>query len=508
MILFCDFDGTLFRRDVEGDFERNLEAVRRWREAGHKFVMTTGRSPSSLKDVVPNYMELFDYTVGDNGAVCLGKDGVEFEIVIPDNEQLEITEFVRSLPRGNEFDFVYDRGCHGHPDIEGGATKIRVWTVDKELMESTIAASREHFGDKYVILGMSRAKPSLPFVHEGHSAAINFMAKEAGKEKAIQRIATKLNEPLFAVGDGGNDLAMLQMFDGYIMRSAREELLRNFGEDRRIDSVHELIERLLIFADIYKKLGVDLSREKPVFYTDGATESRVFSINDKYLIKITSRETVRTQSEFLQKVSHPAFQKLLCFDVDLHYECYEFIEGKHYTKAPLEAREAINQLAGIVNSYPEYKHDGYGFLENEKLSWREFLLDEIEYAKKRIPDISQERVLKALVIAGANNPRQYLMHGDFGAHNFLISNDVIRAIDPMPMVGDKIYDFNFAILSNVRIFSELGLGYILSFFDDYDKEYKKALLTIALYVRMSRAAAYDKDNLGRYIELYNLADWA
>ena len=94
------------------------------------------------------------------------------------------------------------------------------------------------------------------------------------------------------------------------------------------------------------------------------------------------------------------------------------------------------------------------------------------------------------------------MHGDFGAHNFLNSNGVIRAIDPMPMVGDRLYDFYFAVLSNVKIFAELGWDYIMSFFEGYDLEYKEALMTIALYVRMSRAAAYDLANLDKYITLY------
>ena len=150
MILFCDFDGTLFRRDIGGDFEKNLEAVRRFREAGHKFVMTTGRSPASLAEVLPNFTELFNYTVGDNGAVCIGPDGIDFEITIPEDEQDEITAFARSLPHGDEFDFVYDRGCHGHPDIDGGATKIRIWTLNKEIMDSTMLRLKERFGDKYL----------------------------------------------------------------------------------------------------------------------------------------------------------------------------------------------------------------------------------------------------------------------------------------------------------------------------------------------------------------------
>ena len=503
MILFCDFDGTLFRRNIEGDLERNLEAVRRFRAAGHKFIMTTGRSPASLAEVLPNFAELFDYTVGDNGAVCLGPDGIDFEITIPEDEQDEITAFARSLPHGDEFDFVYDRGCHGHPDIDGGATKVRIWTLNKEIMDATMARLQERFGDKYLILGMSSAKPSLSFIHEGHSAAVNFMAKEAGKEKAIVRIAKKLEEPLFAVGDGGNDFAMLQMYDGYIMRTAREELQVHFSEDKKIDSVSDLIDRLLVYEDIYKKIGVDLSRERATIYTDGATQSSVFSVKDEYLVKITSHKTVRTQREFLAKVQHPAFQKLLCSDVDLHYECYEFIRGVHYKEASLDNREAIAQIANIVESYPRYVCDGYGFLEDRKPTWREFLLDEIEYAAKRIPSISQECVWKALTIAGQYNPEKYLMHGDFGTHNFLVENGKIRVIDPMPIVGDRLYDFYFAILSNVTLFDKLGFDYIFSFFEGYDVEYRKALITIALYVRTSRAAVYDKDNLDKYIELYN-----
>ncbi len=110
--------------------------------------------------------------------------------------------------------------------------------------------------------------------------------------------------------------------------------------------------------------------------------------------------------------------------------------------------------------------------------------------------------MAALEVAGRDNPEQYLLHGDFGTHNFLIEDGKIRVIDPMPAVGDYLYDFYFALLSNVSIFLELSADYIYSFFTDRDLEYKKALTIVALYVRMSRAALYDKDRLQSYIQLY------
>jgi fructosamine-3-kinase len=100
-------------------------------------------------------------------------------------------------------------------------------------------------------------------------------------------------------------------------------------------------------------------------------------------------------------------------------------------------------------------------------------------------------------------PKQYLMHGDFGTHNFLLEADgTIRVIDPMPMVGDRVYDFYFAVLSNVGIFRNLGEDYLAQFFSDVDLRYRRALMTIALYVRMSRAAYYDNEHLPDYEKLY------
>ena len=257
-----------------------------------------------------------------------------------------------------------------------------------------------------------------------------------------------------------------------------------------------------VIKDIELYTGNKLEQAEKLFYTDGATDAVVFCLDNRYLVKITDLNTVRTQVEFLKDNTDDAFQKLICFSEELCYLCFEFINGARFNEVKLDPRDVAEQIARIVGQYRKYPHDGYGFLNEEHTSWRAFLLDEIEYARRNIKEISTEKVMAALEVAGRDNPEQYLLHGDFGTHNFLIEDGKIRVIDPMPAVGDYLYDFYFALLSNVSIFLELSADYVYSFFTDRDLEYKKALTIVALYVRMSRAALYDKDRLQSYIQLY------
>ena len=260
--------------------------------------------------------------------------------------------------------------------------------------------------------------------------------------------------------------------------------------------------------DISRQLGVDFTGIVPVFYTDGATDASVFSLAHQYLVKITDINTIRTQTEFLKITHNPVFQTLLCSNEQLGYECFAFINGQKFSTQLINLEVAIKQIELIVRSYQKYPHAGYGFLNEEHTSWRAFLLDEIEYARRNIGTISTAKVMHALDIAGQTNPEQHLMHGDFGTHNFLIvpdakGNPMINVIDPMPMVGDPLYDFYFAILSDPEIFTKVTPEYIYSYFFGWGKDYKHALLTIALYVRMSRAWLYDHEHFDLYVQLYN-----
>ena len=256
-----------------------------------------------------------------------------------------------------------------------------------------------------------------------------------------------------------------------------------------------------VVDDLSNKLHKNLHNAEVKFYMDGWTGAVVFSLDEKYLIKITNSETIETQEEFLQTNPAGAFQHVICTNTEIGYICFEFLPGEKYVGHEIEPHEAIRQIAEMVSNYRKYPWAGYGFLHHEYDTWREFLADEIDYARGYIPSIPMEKVQAALDAIGDKKPTKCLMHGDFGTHNFLVNNGKIFVIDPMPAVGDFLYDFYFAVLSDTDIFTKVGADYIFSFFER-DMAEKKALATIAAYVRMSRAYKYDRENFDAYVELY------
>lgn len=259
-----------------------------------------------------------------------------------------------------------------------------------------------------------------------------------------------------------------------------------------------------IIRDIEKNLNIEFDKSNINYFNDGATESIVFAINNKYLIKIVDDLTYKVQLEFLNNYNDDYFQKLLYSNNELSYLCYEYIDGnKIYKLNKLDINDIINQIYGITYNYKKYEYDGYGYLfDDYNKSWHQFLFDEVYYSRQEIENVSMNKVEIALDMIKKYEIEKYLIHGDFGVHNFLINNNKIKVIDPMGVIGDHLYDFYFAIFSDSLIFTNTELDYILSFYNN-DLEYKKALLTIVVYIRMSRAHKYDINNFDKYLELYN-----
>lgn len=137
------------------------------------------------------------------------------------------------------------------------------------------------------------------------------------------------------------------------------------------------------------------------------------------------------------------------------------------------------------------------------LRYNEFLKDEVEYSNNKMKDanINLDKVNNALEIIKDYKSPKYLIHGDFGVHNFIVNNNHIHVIDPMPVIGDYLFDFYFSLYSDTDLFTKLDIKDILKYFDR-DTRIKNALLTIVFFIRMSRAYVYDKQFFSTYTKYY------
>lgn len=264
------------------------------------------------------------------------------------------------------------------------------------------------------------------------------------------------------------------------------------------------IEKIL--SDLSSRLKVDIDSEKIEYFTEGASAATVFGIGNKYLVKTVDENTLKSQTEFLEFYKDiPNLQKTLFYNSDLSYICFKYIEGEKFRLHPeLTSNDLLRDVCEIIGQYRKYPYEGYGFLGDDHLEWSEFLKSEVEYASKYIKefDIPKDKIKAALSDIKRYDVPQYLVHGDFGTHNFLVKDRQINVIDPMPVVGDYLFDFYHALFSNAKIIDDLKIGNISKFYDR-DAQYKRDLMIIVLYIRMCRSYVYNAKDFDFYKDAYN-----
>lgn len=89
-----DYDGTLFREDRIA--KSDAEAIRKWREAGHKFGVVSGRDHGMLVPQLQHYGVGYDYLACNNGGIICTADGkVLWEAKIAPEMLAELTQLPR-----------------------------------------------------------------------------------------------------------------------------------------------------------------------------------------------------------------------------------------------------------------------------------------------------------------------------------------------------------------------------------------------------------------------------
>ncbi len=245
MIVFSDFDNTLYPHSDEHEFLRNLEAIKKFRKRGNLFCLATGRNQASLGRAWADYSNYLDYIIFDNGAVCVNRQGeAVFQETIPLDIAKTITDRI-TKKFGNEVEFVVYYDNKEWPEPDQDATKVRCWTTSVEIAERVVEEISTMFGETLCSFIARDVRPSnVAWMknQEYYCAFVDTMSAKAGKYNAIRRLCEKFpNERVITVGDDTNDLAMIKNYDGYAMHNSVPEVLENVNPTHVVDSVSELL---------------------------------------------------------------------------------------------------------------------------------------------------------------------------------------------------------------------------------------------------------------------------
>ena len=179
-IVCSDYDGTIYTR--EEDMERNLKAIEEYRKLGGKFVLVTGRSKTSINEVIEKYNIPYDYIISNNGAVIFDKNDKKiYEQTILSEISDKIIQYSKSK-ENIEIYFYDDKDKVEY--INQNLLKIRIITSDYTLgkiIEKEINSIFKEYVRAYAAFA-GRYYDNKNFV------LIDIVSKNAGKEKAIKKL--------------------------------------------------------------------------------------------------------------------------------------------------------------------------------------------------------------------------------------------------------------------------------------------------------------------------------
>ncbi|EJQ53665.1 aminoglycoside phosphotransferase [Bacillus wiedmannii] len=261
----------------------------------------------------------------------------------------------------------------------------------------------------------------------------------------------------------------------------------------------------IITAQLFKEkvISHDPSSVKAL---NGGTTSTVYLLDEKYVVKLNEAEVIREEANFLSFYEgNNLFSKLLYKEALHTYIVYSFLEGNTSCEQGYKRSTLRTLVKEVINKYkivPEA--EGWGWKESPVQCWNEFLtanvMEAYENVRRYISEEDYRIVLKlANRDAGVNQP--FLLHGDFGFHNFIFQeNELYGVIDPLPVLGDPIYDLIYAFCSTPEDITKETIDYVMKqcVFHKTERDLYEEIV-IGLYLRIDTCLRHHPKDLEDYL---------
>lgn len=248
-LLASDFDGTLCRWENGGITNEDKEAVRRFRSAGNRFVLVTGRDYESTMSVLreQDFWEM-DSCFCMSSALCMDLSGN----VIYDRRTKEgrVGEILRYFKDTGALYAVLQVGKEGY-NVDIGGMPLAMRTIS--FAEGCKIPSITNCNVKYETVEESvrRAEEISRLFGDFVNPLLNnnnIDMPPAGVDKAsgVAYAAQMFQIPeqrVYTVGDNFNDLAMVKSFHGRAMQSGPSEL--QSVAEKVVSTIYEIVDELM-----------------------------------------------------------------------------------------------------------------------------------------------------------------------------------------------------------------------------------------------------------------------
>ncbi|NLL44916.1 MAG: HAD-IIB family hydrolase [Mollicutes bacterium] len=224
-LLVSDFDHTLFTED----YLINIKKINEFVDNGNMFVIATGRNLTYLKKDISGFNIKYSYLICNDGAVIFDKD--EKVIYRNDIDQYFVKPLFSILENDPNIEQVFiDTTISYTKDLSNSANAVIAKPYD-------LIKARE------LLITILKLFPSI----HGYISArwINLTNKKANKGLAVQYLGNLLNisnDDIYTIGDNVNDIPMCEMFNGYAMETAHQDLIKVSKGTKK--AVFELIDSI------------------------------------------------------------------------------------------------------------------------------------------------------------------------------------------------------------------------------------------------------------------------
>lgn len=251
--LFCsDFDNTIcFWSDIGRLYDEDREAIHRFREAGNKFVVVSGRSYRSAIDVF-NEMDFHDmdfFMIMSGAYAAYPDEKIIYDRRIDMNTLPEMADFFREsgarylcLDIGKE-SYNVDIGGDLVPDF---TTAISLEKALEFPTYTSINVGYRSNEEAYEVTKVLEKKFSHIITPLQNNRAIDMPPAGINKAVAVQFAADMYGverDKIYTAGDNYNDIQMLKAYHGCAMANGPSEVWAS--AERKITHISEIIDHIL-----------------------------------------------------------------------------------------------------------------------------------------------------------------------------------------------------------------------------------------------------------------------